>query len=265
MPLEIWSLELEDSPHELRPKHTSMALSPSSEGVRTDQLDCVGDTIARSADKTRPIGVLIVSQNVLFSAGLDALLSRDDSILVHGTAEEVGEALERLQQNPVEVALVDACESNPSTTIRVLADRDPNLKILALGVSDVQSNVIDLVEAGALGVISRRASLDETLEAIRSVAKGEAVVSPRATATLIRRLNLLAADLTVESAQSHLTARELEVLELLARDLSNKEIAELLTLEVATVKNHVHSILQKLNLHRRAQATTWLRQHTSQQ
>lgn len=223
--------------------------SPQSPGLGNAQAE---------ADGTSAIGVFIICNVRIYRDGLAEMLARM-GLRVLGSAPECRGAIEKLRTTSPDVILLDAATGGAEGNVRRLAKELPASKILAIGVSELEHEMICLAEAGALGYIPHSASGDEAVDAVRGAARGEAVCSPRIVAALFRHVGALAAERVPEASQPHLTARELEVLALIDRGLSNKEIASFLSIGVATVKNHVHSILQKLNLRRRAEAIAWLR------
>lgn len=143
-----------------------------------------------------------------------------------------------------------------------VTETNPTMAVLVLGVTEKKERVLQYVEAGAVGYIVRDDTVEDMLAAIRAAQKGNALVSPEIASALMERVSELAgmfADLetgVIESAD--LTSREVEVLELLGQNLTNQEIAERLVIEVGTVKNHVHSILNKLDVSTRDEAATYL-------
>ena len=130
----------------------------------------------------------------------------------------------------------------------------PRSKIVALAVPESVEELILLVEAGVLGYVTREESLDEVVAAITSVVLDQTVGSPKLRTLLIKRVRALAAEYRPPRAGETLTARERQVLDLVARGLTNKRIAAELQIEPATVKNHVHNILHKLGVASRAGA-----------
>jgi DNA-binding NarL/FixJ family response regulator len=131
-------------------------------------------------------------------------------------------------------------------------------RILALGVPDEEDDVIACAEAGVAGYVMREDSLDALVVAIESVVRDEMLCSPRAAAALMRRVRVLSAE-RQEALGQKLTRRELEIVALIDEGLSNKAIAQRLCIELATVKNHVHNILEKLDVSRRAEAAARVR------
>jgi DNA-binding NarL/FixJ family response regulator len=126
--------------------------------------------------------------------------------------------------------------------------------VVVLGVPELDADVLACAEAGAAGYLLRGDSLPSLLELIRAVARGETICSPHAAALLLRRVATFAAERRSRNGLGLLTAREAEILELLEEGLANSEIAQCLSIQVRTVKNHVHAILGKLEVSRRGQA-----------
>jgi two-component system nitrate/nitrite response regulator NarL len=148
----------------------------------------------------------------------------------------------------------------PTAAVRALRNAAPQTKIVALATAEAGSDVVDLARAGVSGYVTRDASLDELVDAIEGVCEGEARCSPRLVATLLQEI----ADTRAPAervTEEVLTPRERQIVGLLEQGLTNKEIAGRLTIELPTVKNHVHRILGKLHLERRAEAAAWARRH----
>jgi two-component system nitrate/nitrite response regulator NarL len=133
------------------------------------------------------------------------------------------------------------------------------LPVLALVAPEDDQAVVRWAEAGAVGLVSRGVTLSELVGRIEEVADGGTVCTSQLTAALLRRVTSEAWQDGWTPGSSHLTSRERQVVHLLAQGLSNKEIAGCLEIELATVKNHVHHILAKLNARRRGEAVAMLR------
>ena len=157
-----------------------------------------------------------------------------------------------------DVILVDVTRSAGIATLRELTEAVPETRLLAIAVRDLDPDVLACIEAGAVGYVLRDSSLDELADAVRRAVRDEPLASPHVIATLMRRVADLAANGDPASV-ADLTTRELEVVELIEKGLSNKEIAAQLSIAVTTVKNHVHSILEKLKVHRRGEAASLVR------
>jgi two-component system nitrate/nitrite response regulator NarL len=173
----------------------------------------------------------------------------------HGSVAKAREL--ELRHRPIDVVVVDAGGKEGQETVsRVAATVDA--PIVALAVGDDEENVIALAEAGVIGFIDREEGLDALVAAVALVARGEAAFPPRIGTSLLRRVSTFRQHRrTLDVAP--LTVRESQVAELIAEGLSNKEIAARLFIEVATVKNHVHNILEKLGVDRRFDAVARLR------
>jgi two-component system, NarL family, nitrate/nitrite response regulator NarL len=203
------------------------------------------------------IRLFIVADVRLYREGLAHCLATDYDVV--GTAAGGGEALEAVAGLSPDVVLIDVATPDSLRTIRVLAEVAPRSKVLALAVPETEQHVIRCAEAGMAGYVSRDASVADLVSAIRNVACGETVLSPQMTASLLRRVAVLAAERPPERQRQELTLRELEIVDLIDQGLSNKQIARRLVIEEATVKNHVHNLLGKLGVHRRAEAAAIVR------
>jgi DNA-binding NarL/FixJ family response regulator len=153
-------------------------------------------------------------------------------------------------------------ENGALALTQTLAEIQPELKILALGLTESQSWVLEFVEAGADGYVSRHDSVEDLLRRIRAAYKDRALVSPEIAAALMSRVAKYAQLFDEVEAGMHeqadLTPREREILELIGQGLTNQEIADCLVIEVGTVKNHVHSVLKKLDVSSREDAAAYL-------
>jgi two-component system NarL family response regulator len=174
------------------------------------------------------------------------------------------EALEIVKANAVDVALVSTRlpERGAIKLTSAISELAPATKVLALGLTEEKKRVLRYVEAGATGYILKDDSLDDLIETVRAAQEGKVFVSPEIAAAMVERLSNLAQMFSdVENSvtdEAGLTPRELEVLELLGKGLTNQQIAEQLVIEVGTVKNHVHSILEKLDVSSRGEAAAYL-------
>ena len=198
--------------------------------------------------------VLIVIGIRLYREGLVQLLSADQGLFVVGAESDCEQAVLRLEETKPDVAIVEMGIANLEVITRALADRSPAVPLVAIGIADSDTEVVACAERGCVGYVTRDGSVEELAEMVRGAARGELTCSPRTAGTLMRRLGALAAELRPASAMARLTRREREVAALMQEDLSNKEIATRLRIEVATVKNHVHNVLDKLQVHRRSEA-----------
>jgi len=203
---------------------------------------------------------LLIAANIrLYREGLREILSRAPELDVIGTAATAQETLGMVDTMRPDVVLLDLAMASGLSVVRELYVAAPTVKVVVLGVAEDETQVVACAEAGVTGYVSRDASLTDLIATLESVGRGELLCSPRQAATLLRRVAALASGDGTETTGARLTARELEISRLLERGYSNKDIARGLGIEVATVKNHVHSILGKLHVHRRGQAAAHMR------
>jgi two-component system NarL family response regulator len=212
-----------------------------------------------------PIKVLLVNEVPLLGSIFSSVLTEEKDIDVAACVTSVESALAVLQQQQVDVAVVSIGlpDGGARDLIRAIVDRTPRTKVLALGLAeDNRQDVLHYIEAGAAGYILKDSSLQEFLDVIRLAQRGEARVSTGMAGAMIERLSSLArmfvAAETRLSGDIRLTSRELEVLQCIGQGLTNQEIAAHLVVEVGTVKNHVHNILEKLSVSNRNEAASYL-------
>jgi DNA-binding NarL/FixJ family response regulator len=136
---------------------------------------------------------------------------------------------------------------------------DPSIKVVALGVPEIDSEIIACAEAGISNYVTRQGSISELIRAIQDAVRGELRCPPKIAASLLQQVGSLSAERSPLEEPSRLTPREMEIVHLIDLGLSNKEIAAQLFIEVSTVKNHVHNLLDKLNVRRRGEAAARLR------
>ena len=184
------------------------------------------------------------------------ILGREIGLSTVETAGDLYAALRLVVEREFEVALVDTAMPYGLAAVRGIVATAPEVKVVALGIPERERDLIACAEAGIAGYVPREASVADLVAVLESVARGELLCSPRTAAALLRRVTALAAARPTASgvALEALTPREREIVALLERGLSNKEIARALGIEVATVKNHVHHLLEKLQVGNRAQA-----------
>jgi len=201
--------------------------------------------------------VLIVVGIRLYREGLMQLLSAREGLTVVGAESDGQCAAQRLDQTSPDVALVEMGLPDLDALTHALTARSRAIPLVAIGIADPDTDVVACAERGFAGFVTRDACVDELVATICGAAKGELTCSPRVAGTLMRRLGALAAELQPPTL-ARLTRREREIAALMRQDLSNKEIATQLRIEVATVKNHVHNVLDKLQVHRRSDAARLL-------
>jgi two-component system nitrate/nitrite response regulator NarL len=202
------------------------------------------------------VKVLVVTEIRLYRDGVADALRRLDGVDEAVTAATGPGAVVSARRSECVVALVDMALPASSQTVRALLTARPSLKVIALGVPEDGPEVVAVAEAGVHGYISRDATLEELLEALKGALSGEAVCSGRVAAGLLRYIAEQARSRGYGQAPIQLTPREREVLRLLQAGMTNKEIARALDLRLSTVKNHVHNVLTKYGATARGQVVT---------
>ena len=204
------------------------------------------------------IRVMVVARIRLYREGLCQILDREEGLCSVAAAADVHSGVVLLPATRPTVALVDVPVSEAATAVAALVGADPALKVVAVGVHDLEDEFVAWAEAGAAGYLSCESGAEEVAKVIRRAARGELECPPRIAGVLLNRLGRLAAEQRGEHrhprSDSRLTRREHEVVELIARGLSNKQIAGALGVSLPTVKNHLHNIYEKLEVHRRGDA-----------
>jgi DNA-binding NarL/FixJ family response regulator len=196
------------------------------------------------------IRILLVDDHPVVRAGLSGLLSSQPDFVVVGEASNGLEALDMLERIGADVVLMDLRmpQMDGVTAIRQVRARFPKVQVLVLTTYDTDSEIVRAVEAGATGYLLKDVPREELFRAVRLCAKGEAVLSPPVAARLLGRMR--------GPSQENLSVRELEVLALVAKGLSNKEIARKLKISEATVKTHLLHTFEKLGVDDRTAAVT---------
>jgi two-component system response regulator DevR len=204
-----------------------------------------------TASETPKIGVVIADDHRMFADGLARLLEEQPDIEVLDIAVNGEQLLEMVARLKPRVALVDY-QMPERDGVAIAADikaRHPDIMLVMLTGSTEDRVFVAAIEAGCSGFITKDRAAAEVVEAVRSAAVGEAVISAALLARLLPRLSR-----TEHVAHSELTERELQILVMLAKGISNKTIASELFLSVNTVRNYVQSLLTKLNAHSKLEA-----------
>jgi two-component system, NarL family, nitrate/nitrite response regulator NarL len=211
--------------------------------------------------KPAPIRVLVVSDVRLYRDGLSEIFAGEPRLRVVGAAADAASAARLAAEQRAEVALVDMAMPQSSSAVGTIAAATPGVKVVALGVREHERDLVACAEAGVAGYVPRAASVQDLVTVLEGVGRGELVCSAQTAATLWKSVVALARSgrsAPAAGAVNSLTPREREIGALLEAGLSNKDIAVRLGIEVATVKNHVHNLLDKLQVHRRGQAAARL-------
>jgi DNA-binding NarL/FixJ family response regulator len=200
--------------------------------------------------------VFVVDDHHLFRAGVRAEIG--EAVELVGDASEVDAAVDMIGERRPDVVLVDVHmpDGGGAAVIRRVAREHPEIRFLAVSVSDAPSDVIDVIRAGARGYVTKSISGPELVDAIARVGAGDAVFSPMLAGIVLDAFSSIPVD-AVDPELDQLTAREHEVLRLIARGYSYKEIARELSIAPKTVETHVSAVLRKLQLSNRHELTRW--------
>ena len=210
------------------------------------------------------INLLLVNETRLMGNVIAAALEGEPDINIVGCVISMEDAMKIVRENEVDVALVSTRlpDLGALKLTNAITELRPSTKVLALGLTEEKQHVLRYVEAGATGYVLKDDSLEDLIETIRAAQDGKVFVSPQIAAAIMERLSGLARIFSdVENNITNttdLTARELEVLKLISEGRTNQQIAEQLVIEIGTVKNHVHNILDKLNVSSRREAAAYL-------
>ncbi|HUC35916.1 MAG TPA: response regulator transcription factor [Acidimicrobiales bacterium] len=206
------------------------------------------------------VRVFLVDDHGLFRAGVRAELG--DSVEVVGEADDVEPAIELVSERLPDVVLLDVHlpGGGGQLVVEAVKAHHPEVKFLALSVSDAPEDVIAVIRAGARGYVTKTISGAELVDAVTRVAAGDAVFSPRLAGFVLDAFASLpeqSAPVLFDPELDQLSAREREVLRLIARGYTYKELARELSISVKTVESHVSAVLRKLQLSSRHQLTRW--------
>jgi two-component system, NarL family, nitrate/nitrite response regulator NarL len=203
------------------------------------------------------VDVFVLVAVRLYRDGIADALRRDPRFAVVGGAASLDDARGRLGAlaRPPDVALVDLGLPEGAGAARAIRAGWPTVGIVALAVREIDDEVIQWAEAGVVGLVSREATLADVLDSVAAAARDEPLTTPAVTAALLRRVAALGGERRPAGGPA-LTRRERQIVGLIGEGLSNKEIASKLRIELPTVKNHVHNILEKLRVARRGEAVS---------
>jgi DNA-binding NarL/FixJ family response regulator len=206
--------------------------------------------------------VVILSDVRFLQEALAEILGREAGLAVIGTAANLVEAQTSWTDIHPDMVLLDTTLPDALAAVAVLREFLPKARVIALAIAETEVNVVKWGEAGVASYIPRTATLADLVVAIGNTMRGEQACSAGITTRLWHRLAEQPAPSPVTDPPL-LTAREVEIIQLLATGQSNKEIAHRLHISLATTKSHVHNLLTKLELPRRGHAASWLRQHAA--
>jgi DNA-binding NarL/FixJ family response regulator len=227
-------------------------------------------------DGRQSMKLMIVDDHILFREGLVSLFGNQPDIEVVGEAGSVNEALNRAPALKPDIILMDYSmpDGTGAEATRAILSKLPGCKVIFLTISEGDDQFLDAIRSGAKGYLLKNLSVNHLLASLRAVNRGEAVISPNMMTLLLdevansrngtihpRRSAYNMASTEGSQLPENLTTRELEVLEALAKGESNKQIASRLFIAENTVKNHVHSLFEKLNVRNRRDAVNFARKN----
>lgn len=203
------------------------------------------------------IRVLVASHIRLYREGLERVLRDCPEFTLVGIAGSAAEAVEQIEQLGADVALLDMAMSGAFSVAKEVAGANAT-RIVALGIPEDETQVLSCAQIGIAGYVTRDGSVEDVIAAVKAAACGEVHCSPKVAGSLFKRIAATSTERPRRSGNGALTAREGQILKLVQQGMSNKMISRALGIELPTVKNHVHSILVKLDIHRRAEAISLL-------
>lgn len=209
----------------------------------------------------KTLRLLIVDDYTMFRQGLRTLLAEARDLVVVGEAGDGYEAVHKTRQLQPDVVLMDIhlpdCDGLEATA--TITREFPAVKVIMVAGDNNDPDLIyRAIHAGAMGYVSKHSSVDELVEAVRLVARGEAILTPRSVTALVNFIRETADKSSSKvTAIDRLSVREQEVLDLLSQGYSNREIGSQLCVTESTVRAHIHNVLDKLQLSNRVQAATF--------
>jgi two-component system nitrate/nitrite response regulator NarL len=238
--------------------------TPSTHPNGPDKRDIARDVSAETADLAAPLvsitTVVILSDVRFLQEALAEILGREAGLAVIGTAATLLEAQTSWSDIDPNMVLLDTTLPDALAAVAVIRELLPKARVVALAMTETEENVIVWGEAGVASYIPRTATLADVIAAIGNTMRGEQACPAHIAAHLLHQL-AQPSHRSLGAGPPVLTAREVEIIQLLAKGLSNKDIARRLSISVATTKSHVHNLLTKLELPRRGHAASWLRQN----
>ena len=213
----------------------------------------------------KPIRIMIIDDHTLFRSGIKLVLQREAGFEVVGEAGDGLEGVKRAIQLKPDVVLLDLHMSGTSglEALHLLKEDIPETQVVMLTVSEDAEDLLETLRAGARGYLLKNIDTEFLLESIQRAARGESVMSPQMAHKLADSLRAIteAKAAAADINPGKLSPREREIIAMLARGASNKEIGRTLNLSESTIKIHVQGILRKLNLAKRVQAAVYAVEH----
>ncbi len=207
------------------------------------------------------IDVFVVNKSLLMSSVTAAVVKEEPEMQVVGTATSKRDALEQLRKVSSDVVLISTNLHEEAVELVRAIRAEFSARPVMVGLSGSQDTILCMIEAGVAGYVLRDGAVDDLIRTIHLAYEGQADISPAIAAAMLERIAQLAESHpereTMPQHMVELSAREQEVLDLISRGLSNREIASRLVVEVGTVKNHAHSIYRKLEVDNREDAARY--------
>lgn len=205
------------------------------------------------------IRIMVVSDVRLYRDGIAASIAQHDDFTVSYAATDCADAVAHLAEYAPDIVVLDMLSRDSLEFVRTAAALTAPVRVIAFAVEETERDILRCAEAGAAGYVPSNGTLADLVNTIRSVSRGELLCSPRIAASLFKALRAQPRQAEPDRLAFMLTGREQQIAPLLDRGLSNKEIAAELHIEVATVKNHIHNLLEKLHVASRGEAAARLR------
>jgi len=205
------------------------------------------------------IRILIVDDHVLLREGLVKILTLDERLEIIGEAGRGEEAINLARKLRPDVILMDINMPgiNGIEATKIIKQEMPQIGVIALTIHDDEEYIFELVRAGVSGYVLKDIQPERLISTIKDVASGKSVIHPDITAKILGEFNRLSERKLRSAGIDELTGRELDVLQLIAKGLANKDIAHALFISEKTVKNHITNIFRKLNVEDRTQAALY--------
>ncbi|MFZ7101893.1 MAG: response regulator [Peptococcaceae bacterium] len=205
------------------------------------------------------IRLLIVDDHALLREGLVKIVSLEEQIEIVGEASRGNEAVQLARELKPDVILMDINMPgiNGIEATKLIKAEMPNIGIIALTIHDDEEYIFELIRVGISGYVLKDIQPERLIAAIKDVAEGKSVIHPDITAKLLGEFNRLSERKLRSSSYDELTIREIDVLQLIAKGLTNKDIAQTLYISEKTVKNHITNIFRKLSVEDRTQAALY--------
>jgi DNA-binding NarL/FixJ family response regulator len=215
----------------------------------------------------KKIRILVIEDNRVLRDGIAAMLNEQTDMCVSATIGSGNDILLKASQANPQIILMDLSLTSfkESSVVELIRKKMPDAKVIGMGFIPTQSDIVEFIEAGASGFILKDATVKEFLGTIRSVAQGEKILPPSLTGSLFTHVLELALKEKKGKITNvvQMTKREREIIVLISDGMSNKEIAQQLSIATHTVKSHVHNIMEKLALHTRLQIAKFIHEENN--